>query len=153
MRIRRIRIVTCPETREAAAVTGKRRLTSCSRWPERAGCDQPCLSQIATAADGCLLRSLVTRWYEGKVCIECKRPIGPISWLEAPPALQLLDGTSHEWKDFLREDLPNLFAISEPLCWYCNNIDELRRVRPDLVVRRPLPSEPPSRPLSSTSVY
>src|SRR5579872_112131 len=124
MRIRRIRIVTCPETREAAAVTGKQRLTSCTRWPEREDCDQLCLPQIASAPDGCFLQSLVAKWYEGKICIDCRRPIGEISWLEAPPALRLFDGTCHEWKDFRPEELPNLFTISEPLCWSCNNIDE-----------------------------
>lgn len=153
MRIRRIRLVTCPETNEAAAVTGKRRLTSCSRWPEREGCDQICLAQIATAVDGCLLRSRVSEWYADKVCVECKRPIGEIAWTEAPPALRLFDGTSHEWKDFRPADLPNLFAISEPLCWYCNNLDELKRVRPDLVVRRARPNERPSPPLRGNAIY
>ncbi|HEY6844500.1 MAG TPA: hypothetical protein VI391_10045 [Thermoanaerobaculia bacterium] len=147
MRIRRIRIVTCPESHEAAAVTGKQRLTSCSRWPEREGCGRMCLAQIADAPDGCLLQSLVTDWYAGKVCVECQRPI------EAAGALRLLDGTCHEWKDFLPEDLPNLFAISEPLCWSCNNIDELERVRPDLLVRRERPLERPAPLLPSTAVY
>ena len=145
--------MTCPETNEAAAVTGKRRLTSCSRWPEREGCDQQCLTQIAAAHDGCLLRSRVAQWYAGKSCIECGRAIGQISWLEAPPAIRLFDGTSAEWKDFRPEDLPNLFAISEPLCWSCNNINELERVRPDLIVRRTGPEPPPAPRLSSKAVY
>lgn len=153
MRIRRIRIVTCPETSEAAAVTGTRRLTSCTRWPERQDCDQACLPQIASAPDGCLLRSRVAKWYQGKICIECRRPIGEIAWLEAPPALRLFDGTCHEWKDFRPEELPNLFAISEPLCWSCNNIDELKHVRPHLTVRRETPASRPAALLSSHAVY
>lgn len=57
---RRRRVVTCPET---GAATGVRvdarrvarsawmgpldlRLTSCTRWPERAGCGQECLGQL-----------------------------------------------------------------------------------------------------------
>jgi hypothetical protein len=55
------RTLTCPETREpaevevdaahvAAAAWGGRldvRLKDCSRWPERAGCGQECLGQVA----------------------------------------------------------------------------------------------------------
>ena len=54
------RVITCPETKRpagvvvdaahaAATVFGKApelRLSECSRWPERAGCGQECLSEI-----------------------------------------------------------------------------------------------------------
>ncbi len=54
------RTVTCPETREPATVEVDAarvaasawggvpdvRLKDCSRWPERAGCGQDCLSQV-----------------------------------------------------------------------------------------------------------
>jgi len=60
-RYRGKRIVTCPETHEpvsarinAALAAGtwiasqpRFVLTACSRWPERAGCDQACAPQIA----------------------------------------------------------------------------------------------------------
>ena len=114
-------------------MTGKARLSSCSRWPERAGCGQECLTQIATAPDGCLLRSIVTSWYAGKSCVECGRQV------TEPAALRLFDGTSHEWSDFTPQDLPNLFAISEPLCWQCNNVNELAKLRPSYIVRREQP--------------
>ncbi|HUJ15965.1 MAG TPA: hypothetical protein VL284_19410 [Thermoanaerobaculia bacterium] len=151
--LRRTRVVTCPETNEPAAVTGKTYLHSCSRWPERAGCDQICIKQIATAPDGCLVKSLVARWYEGKSCVECGRPIGEISWHEAAPALRLFDGTSHEWSDFLPQDLPNLFLLCEPLCWYCNNRDEAMKLRPDLVLKREHPVRRPEPPLKSKTIY
>ena len=125
---------------------GKHHLTSCSRWPAREGCDQACLKQIATACDGCLLKPLVTAWYKGKSCVECGRAI------TEPAAIRLLDGTSHEWGDFEPQDLPNLFETAEALCWQCNNINELQRMRPDLIVRRE-PSAETQPPLRCDNVY
>src|ERR1700747_3461328 len=104
---RRVRVVTCPETQQAAAVTGKARLHSCSRWPKRAGCDQACRIQIETSEDGCLLKSLAAKWYAGKSCVQRGRA------MDEPAALLLFDGGCHEWSDFAPEDLPNLLAISE----------------------------------------
>ena len=144
--LRRLRVVTCPETPTPAAVRGKHRLTSCSRWPEREGCNQPCLKQIATSPEGCLLKSLVTAWYEGKSCVECGRAI------EQPAAIRLFDGTSHEWGDFAPQDLPNLFETAEALCWQCNNVNELQRIRPNLAIRREMPVES-APPLRSDNAY
>jgi len=59
-RWRRTRIVTCPENKQPAAVDvdlqyaivgsiagrPELRLRDCSRWPERRGCGQVCLSQV-----------------------------------------------------------------------------------------------------------
>jgi hypothetical protein len=59
-RWRRTRIVTCPENAKRAAVEvdlrfamvgsivgrPELRLRDCSRWPERGGCGQVCLSQV-----------------------------------------------------------------------------------------------------------
>ena len=142
--LRRVRVVTCPKTQLAAAVRGKSHLTSCSRWPEREGCDQACLKEIAASPDGCLLKTLVTDWYQGKSCVECGRAI------TEPAAIRLLDGTTHEWGDFEPEDLPNLFETAEALCWQCNNVDELLRMRPELIVRRES-SAPVESPLPNPS--
>lgn len=65
-RFRGVRLVNCPETAQSAAVEVNARnaalttglgdvhlhLKSCSRWPERKGCGQDCLSQI----EGCSRR-------------------------------------------------------------------------------------------------
>lgn len=62
-----LRVVTCPETVEAAIVkihatraiasklAGRNELPlrSCSRWPERQGCGQECRAQLAAAPGGC----------------------------------------------------------------------------------------------------
>ena len=122
-------------------------------WPERAGCDQACLAQIAASPNGCLLRTIVASWYAGKSCVECHRPIGTIVWHEAPPAVRTADGRSHEWTDFAPQDLPALFETSQPLCWSCNNVNELARLRPGVIVRREQPADPAPAPLASDSTY
>jgi hypothetical protein len=70
-----LRFVNCPETLEevivkmhatralASALMGRNevRLRSCSRWPEKQGCDQACLAQIAASPNGCRARALPAR--------------------------------------------------------------------------------------------
>jgi len=160
---RGLRVVTCPETSDGAAVSldapfaaswdGVLRLSACSRWPERAGCDQACLTQIAGAPDGCLLHSIVTSWYAGKSCARCSRPIGKIVWHEGPPALLAPGGVTFEWKDALPQELPRLFRTHQPLCWYCNNVSELARLHPDYIVRRPSTSASKPAVVDSNAVY
>src|SRR5579862_2590597 len=81
-RFRGARVVTCPETRAAAGVAidawhaaatalhrhPDLRLESCSRWPERGGCGQECISQIEGAPEDCLLWNLLAAWYFSKKC-------------------------------------------------------------------------------------
>jgi len=75
-----LREVSCPETAEAALVRihvtraiasrlsggNELRLRSCSGWPDRQGCDQACLSQIAASPGGCRVRALPTRLPAGR---------------------------------------------------------------------------------------
>lgn len=70
-----VRYVTCPETAQEATVRVKAArivasrlagsndlsLRSCSRWPEKKGCAQSCVSQIAGSPNGCRQRTLPTR--------------------------------------------------------------------------------------------
>jgi hypothetical protein len=70
-----LRQVTCPETVESAVVkinatraiasklAGRNdlRLRSCSRWPEKKGCDQACLAQLKASPGGCRARALPKR--------------------------------------------------------------------------------------------
>src|SRR5437867_2760412 len=98
------------------------RLRACSRWPERAGCDQACLHQIEARPEACRLHSIVATWYAGKSCAECARQIGPIVWHDRPPALLGPDGSTREWKEVAPEELPELVRTHWPLCWSCHNI-------------------------------
>src|SRR5690349_15632845 len=76
------RLVTCPETRQPAAVdldvkhaalravigSPDLRLKNCSRWPEREACGQECLLQIELSPEDCKVRNILTSWYKEKSC-------------------------------------------------------------------------------------
>lgn len=144
------RIITCPETHRPAAVevaAGKAalqtfvgapflRLKDCSRWPEKRDCDQACLHQIEESPGECLVWNTVTRWFEGKTCVYCKRPFGPINWLEHRPALLAPDGTTVQWSDVEAQHLPDVLATHQPVCWDCHIAESLRRQHPELVTDR-----------------
>src|ERR1044071_7851601 len=82
-RYRGDRAIVCPENVRPAGVSvdagraaltalggsPQLRLSSCSRWPERAGCGQECLAQIHSSPEDCLVRNIVSRWFAGKKCV------------------------------------------------------------------------------------
>ena len=152
-RFRGSRVVICPETITPEAVevdavhaawtaaTGHRRfsLTCCSRWPERGGCPQQCLSQIEEAPDGCLVRERVARWYEDSACAFCGKAIGPIHWFDRRPGLVGRDRQVRDWRDLAVEDLAEYFASSRPVCFDCSLAETFRARVPDLVVEAPRP--------------
>lgn len=144
------RLVTCPETqtKEAvevaageAAVGGflsepTLHLKECSRWPERETCGQECLQQIESNPQDCLVWNIVSKWYEGKRCVLCRKEFGPLHHVDHVPALLGADFRTREWKDFNPQDLPKVFETYQPVCWNCHVAETFRRVRPDLVVDR-----------------
>ena len=95
------RLITCPETQRPAAVDvdavhaaataigggADLRLKDCSRWPERAGCGQDCLSQIESEPGACRVRNVVAEWYRGKTCALCGKAIPEVKWSEHRPGL------------------------------------------------------------------
>jgi hypothetical protein len=144
------RLITCPETQKAAAVnvaSGEAaigaflaeptlRLKECSRWPEREDCGQECLQQIEVGPANCLVWNIVSKWYEGKNCAFCRKPIGELRHLDHAPALIGPDFKTAEWKDFRPEELPEVFSKYLPVCWNCHVAATFRRLHPDLVVDR-----------------
>jgi len=144
------RVVTCPENQHPAGVTvdalhaastalGKTpelRLASCSRWPERAGCGQPCLSQIEASPEDCLVRNILVKWYEGKVCASCGQPFGNIDWSGAKPALIRADKVTVEWSQVPAEELNDTLATAAPICFGCYMAARLVKERPDLALDR-----------------
>lgn len=145
------RVIVCPETHRHAAVAvdatsaakwyaiaGETdiHLRSCSRWPEKADCDQACLRQVQTEPEACRVQNLVTKWYAGKSCHYCARTIGEIVWHERPPAVRLPDGTMREWKHIAPEALPDTFAHAEAVCWACHVVETFRREHPSRVIER-----------------
>ena len=151
LKFRGKRIVSCPENHLAAAVKvsaakaafesaiadPRLELSVCSRWPEREGCGQECLAQIAETPKACLVSTIVNRWYEGKECVFCHTPFHEIHWHDHPAALLDEENRTIEWKDIPAENLQQTFRTHLPVCWNCHVAQTMRRIHPDLVVTRP----------------
>ena len=145
------RLVTCPQTHEAAAVTidarhaaftsvtgeARLRVNDCSRWPERHDCGQGCLAEIAAAPVGRLVQTIVENWYRAKVCVLCRRAILGADGSLRSAALMAPDRKTMEWSDVQPEDLPTVLQSHQPLCWSCHVTETFRRLHPDLVLERP----------------
>ena len=132
LRFRGTRLVACPANGQPAAVElaawpiavtaafshPTLRLRDCSRWRERAPCDQACLTRIEAAGDDCLVLTILSKWYQGKTCTCCGRQTQVAPWRHTPcvmsPDLRLC-----EWKDIRAEDIPNVLVTHLPVCWEC----------------------------------
>ncbi len=144
------RLVTCPEshTPEAVTVAAKEaglgaffneptlHLDKCSRWPERESCGQDCLQQVEADPEKCLVWNIVAKWYEGKKCVLCHKPIAPLTHLDHAPALLGPDFQTAEWKDISAAKLPQVFETHQPVCWNCHVAETFRRLHPELVTDR-----------------
>jgi len=147
------RVITCPENgcRAEVAVdswrTGlsaalgedRRRLTACSRWPEKEGCDQACLAEIAESPNGCLVRSVVADWFAGRHCVSCGREIGALHATDREPALRSPQGHAVALSEVKPLDLDAVLARHEPLCANCYDATSFREHFPGLAVERPQP--------------
>jgi len=152
-------VVTCPETHQPAAVAvdaphaaltavidaTELQLKRCSRWPERQGCGQECLRQIEVAPEDCMVRTILSKWYEGKSCVLCGTPIGPIhSWDHKPGLIGPLStsdtsaaATVSECTAVPAEHLQEALDACKPVCWSCEVTEEFRRRNPGLVIEKP----------------
>jgi len=151
LHLRGQRIVTCPETHQpagvrlaAAKIAGESmlgvpnlELSNCTRWPEKQGCAQECLSQIRESNQSCLVANIVNRWYFGKNCIYCRRPFTALHWHDHPPALVDKNQKTVLWKDVSLEKLQETMATHLPVCWSCHIAETFRREHPELVTDRP----------------
>jgi hypothetical protein len=144
--LRGTRLVKCPDTKAPAAVNihaaqaalGQRfSLSDCSRWPEKQSCGRECLAQIERAPADCLVRSVVTKWYAGKSCAVCHKPLGEIDWLEHKPGLMDGSGRARPWPDVQPEQLPQALASQQPICFDCYVAITFRREHPELVLDNP----------------
>lgn len=148
---RGVRVVTCPENKETAAVEvdavgatvgellGRPHLElrRCSRWPERLHCGQECLREIESAPEGCLVRKLVGHWMEGKVCAYCGRLIDVSRISLAGLGITTADGAVLEWAEVPAERLPHLLSAGKPVCWDCLVAEKFRSRHPELVIDAP----------------
>ena len=144
------RIVTCPETNapvgaeiNAALAAGtwmvtqpRFVVTACSRWPERAGCDQACAPQVEASPEETLVRTIAAKWYAERTCVYCAQPIDEIGAAAVTPALLGPDGDLRAWNDIAPEDLPQVLARSAVVCARCELAEDFRRRFPDRVTER-----------------
>ncbi len=153
LRFRGKMLVTCPETGKPAAVkiatwratvarlrgVGRRHmeLSNCSRWPERRDCLQDCICQITADPEGHRVWSIASRWYEGKKCVYCQKPIEKVSHFDRRPALLNAESKTFEWDRIPTEKLPDALAGCLPVCWSCHMTETFLREHADLVVWRP----------------
>jgi hypothetical protein len=143
-------VITCPENRQpagvnvdarhaaATAVSGRPdlRLSTCSRWPERADCGRECLRQIEAAPEDCLVRNILARWYRGKSCVFCGHAFGEINWAEHRPALLSPERRTVEWLEVPAELVPAALESHLPVCWNCHMVNRFMHTHPELVVDR-----------------
>jgi hypothetical protein len=127
------RVITCPGNGQPAAVdvaagwaaltaafrTPIAALRNCSRWPESRDCNQECLAQIGESPRDSLVRTILTRWYAGKSCVSCGRPVGEIHSLQHKPCLMSPDLRILEWRDIRPEKIPRALETHGPVCRNC----------------------------------
>lgn len=147
MKYRGVRVITCPETQRPAAVRvdaahaavsaawdhTELRLDQCSRWPDRADCAQPCIHEIAAAPHDCLVRSILARWYDGKTCVFCDKPIALFTHAQQP-ALRHPDGHTFDFAALPAEELIARLSEFDAVCFDCHIAEQFRAEYPDRVV-------------------
>lgn len=148
-RFRGERLVTCPETAMPAAVridvpraaatalvegAPVLQLADCSRWALRGPCDEPCLGQAQAPAN--CVSAFVARWYDGQLCVYCRKPIGAVEEPFHHAALLDPAGKTCEWSEVPAERMPETLRIYAPVCWNCHVAETFRRAHPELVTDR-----------------
>ncbi len=148
------RVLVCPETsapvgaelelgKAALAVAlGKEpllHLSDCTRWPERAGCGQECLSQLVGAPTACKLRSILDDWYQRRSCAFCRKAFTHINWSDHEPALLTPELHTIEWSEVNPAEIDVVLTTHLPVCWNCHIAESFRREHPDLVTDRDFP--------------
>jgi hypothetical protein len=112
-------------------------LATCSRWPERGGCDQACVPQIVEAGDEARATAMAAHFFEGQRCAICQHSIDGVNASMLPPGL--LDPVTHDtfaWDEIAAQELPDAFRVHKPLCANCTLAESFRRRYPDRVVDR-----------------
>jgi hypothetical protein len=149
VKFRGVRVVTCPETKKPVAVRvdaghaavsaawdhAELQLCQCSRWPERADCGQECTREIASAPKDCLVRSILSRWFAGKHCVYCDRPVALFTHAQQP-ALRHPDGHTFDFAAIPPEELVARLDEFSPVCFDCHLLEQFRHDYPDKVTER-----------------
>lgn len=150
-RFRGKRVVVCPETRQPAGVTVNLghaattavwekpdvRLNSCSRWPERADCDQPCTVQIEREPVETRTRIIATHAFEGKACAICRKPIEkPNAGILQPGFINPATRVVKVWSEIEPAFLPEATTHDLPLCPNCTVAEAFCQRFPERVTEK-----------------
>src|ERR1041385_434739 len=145
------RPVTCPETGKFALVEVDAlhasltstvglpdiRLEHCSRWPLNEQCGQECLVDLDVAPGQCLVSGVLMRWYRGRKCCYCGKPMEELHWIDHKPALLSPEGLLVQWSEVSIENFSTVLNTHLPVCWDCYIVQSFRLEHPDLMVYRP----------------
>jgi hypothetical protein len=145
-------IVQCPETRKPAAVRvdtrhyarnavmndlPEVRLASCSRWPERAGCDQACVPQIERDPIDTRLDTILADVFTNHRCALCGRTISGVPAIGHKPAFRAPDGRTIPCDQIAPERIGEMLETHRLVCWDCDIAETFRREHPELVIDVP----------------
>jgi hypothetical protein len=144
-------LVTCPENQRPAVVRmsalraalgefvnrSHLEVSDCSRWPEQGHCPQECVCQIERNPDEHRLWNVAAKWFDGKECAICHKPIERLSHMDHSPAvMNPASRKTVEWENLPPEQLPAVFAESVPVCWSCHIAETFLRKFPGSTVAR-----------------
>jgi hypothetical protein len=149
-RARGARLVTCPVTQQPVRVEldpleagvnsilggWRTHLKSCTHWPERQGCGQECLLQIEQSPTGCSVYALLAAWFATRTCAFCGKPFGPLHTWSHRPGFLGPDQVTRKWEEARVENLPEILATSQPVCWDCCVTETFIRDHPEMVTYR-----------------
>ena len=141
------RSVVCPDNHEPVTVevdnqfaffTALRgeeheRLQSCSRWPEKGDCGQECLAQVNPSPEN--LERLLQKWYQGKSCAICARPLTPADWRRSRLALLNEEHKLFELRHMHLDEIPSALDHMVPLCWNCHQEERVRQATPPRILK------------------
>lgn len=130
---RGMRLMACPETGQTAAIELQARraaLTAlfkspglrvevCSRWPERAGCDEACVREIEAAPASHRVPVMLAEWCHDRPCVCCGAPLTRVHVGEHVPHLMNTERKIVEWREVPPQELPQVLSSCAPVCENC----------------------------------
>lgn len=133
-RYRGPRVVTCPADGKrvgieidakhaaASAVRGRGedyKVTKCTSWPDRAGCEEGCTRQLEGHPDETLLREKLIEFYTAHSCALCGRSIRGIPPDRHGPGFLNDQRQKIGWQDLPLQDYPAALGKHAALCATC----------------------------------
>jgi len=104
---------------------------------DKDGHDPAAAGHAAISRHDAATTELLRRFFDGKACAICKRPIPPVQRTGLKPGL--LNPATHEthsWDQIPNENVSAALETQLPLCSACQLAESFRQRHPDLVVDR-----------------